>query len=79
MPCLPVMAEKVRGWRARSTYRETLLALIAQAKQRILIAALYLQDDDAGREVLEALYAPRRRSRSWKSPSSSTGTAPSAA
>ena len=40
-------------------YRETLLAQIASARKRILIAALYLQDDDAGREILAALYAAR--------------------
>ena len=41
-------------------FRETLLALIAQAQTRILIATLYLQDDDAGREVLAALYAAKQ-------------------
>lgn len=40
-------------------YRETLLSLISKARQRILMTALYLQDDDAGREVLSALYAAR--------------------
>jgi CDP-diacylglycerol--serine O-phosphatidyltransferase len=40
-------------------FRETLLGLIAQARERILIATLYLQDDDAGREVLSALYAAK--------------------
>jgi CDP-diacylglycerol--serine O-phosphatidyltransferase len=37
-------------------YKQQLLALIAQARKRIFITALYLQDDDAGREVLHALY-----------------------
>ena len=60
MPCLPVAAEKVRTLTDPVDYRETILALIAQAKKRILIAALYLQDDDAGREVLSALYAARK-------------------
>jgi len=36
-----------------------LLQLIAKARQRILIAALYVQDDEAGREVLTALYAAK--------------------
>ncbi|WP_201312625.1 CDP-diacylglycerol--serine O-phosphatidyltransferase [Dyella sp. EPa41] len=40
-------------------FRETLLAMIAQAQRRIVLVALYLQDDDAGREVLDALYAAR--------------------
>ena len=60
MPCLPVAAEKVRTLTDPVDYRETILALIAQAKKRIVIAALYLQDDDAGREVLSALYAAKK-------------------
>jgi CDP-diacylglycerol--serine O-phosphatidyltransferase len=38
------------------TYRQQLLQLIADAQSRIFITALYLQDDEAGREVLHALY-----------------------
>ncbi len=37
-------------------YKQQLLTLIANARQRIYITALYLQDDDAGREILHALY-----------------------
>ncbi|KKK54754.1 hypothetical protein LCGC14_3081520, partial [marine sediment metagenome] len=37
-------------------YRTQLLRLIANAKKRIYITALYLQDDEAGREILEALH-----------------------
>lgn len=37
-------------------YQHQLLSLIASARQRIYISALYLQDDDAGREILHALY-----------------------
>ncbi|WP_057830420.1 CDP-diacylglycerol--serine O-phosphatidyltransferase [Colwellia sp. TT2012] len=37
-------------------YKQQLLLLIAGARQRIFITALYLQDDDAGREILHALY-----------------------
>jgi len=39
-----------------SQYKQQLLAYIAQARQRIYITALYLQEDDAGTEVLNALY-----------------------
>ena len=60
LPCLPVAAEKVQTLASPVDYRETILALIAQAKRRILIAALYLQDDDAGREILSALYAAKK-------------------
>ncbi|TMM45008.1 CDP-diacylglycerol--serine O-phosphatidyltransferase [Colwellia ponticola] len=37
-------------------YKQQLLLLIKGARKRIFITALYLQDDDAGREVLHALY-----------------------
>ena len=38
------------------SYREKLLQLIKDAKKRIYITALYLQDDEAGREILDALH-----------------------
>ncbi|MDF7669646.1 CDP-diacylglycerol--serine O-phosphatidyltransferase [Orbaceae bacterium ESL0721] len=38
------------------TYRLTLLDLIQNAEKRIYIIALYLERDEAGRELLEALY-----------------------
>ncbi len=37
-------------------YKQQLLLLIENARKRIFITALYLQDDDAGKEVLSALY-----------------------
>ena len=37
-------------------YKQKLLSLIANARRRIFITALYLQDDEAGREILHALY-----------------------
>jgi CDP-diacylglycerol--serine O-phosphatidyltransferase len=59
-PCLAVSAEHFRTLAGPREFRETLLAQIAQARRRILLPALYLQDDDAGREVLGALYAARK-------------------
>ena len=53
------MAENFAVLENPQAYRETLLTLIAGARQRILLAALYLQDDDGGREVLAALYAAK--------------------
>jgi CDP-diacylglycerol---serine O-phosphatidyltransferase len=41
-------------------FHRTLLAQIAGAERRIVLVALYLQDDQAGREVLDALYAARK-------------------
>src|SRR5512140_3266736 len=59
LPCIPVAAERVLTLASPEAFRETLLRLIAHARQRILIATLYLQDDDAGRELLSALYAAK--------------------
>ncbi|SHL82821.1 CDP-diacylglycerol---serine O-phosphatidyltransferase [Rhodanobacter sp. OK091] len=44
-----------------AAFRRELLQLIAQATRRIVIVTLYLQDDDGGREVLDALYAAKAR------------------
>ena len=59
LPGLSVPASHVKTLAGPTAFRENLLTLIAGARRRILIAALYLQDEDAGREVLEALYAAR--------------------
>ncbi|MEG5267174.1 CDP-diacylglycerol--serine O-phosphatidyltransferase [Pseudomonas sp. JDS28PS106] len=40
-------------------YRRTLLDKIASATRRIYIVALYLQQDEAGQEILDALYAAK--------------------
>nr|WP_086938888.1 CDP-diacylglycerol--serine O-phosphatidyltransferase [Thaumasiovibrio occultus] len=45
---------------ARS-FRDTLHAEIAAATQRIYLVALYLQDDEAGREILDALYRAKQQ------------------
>ena len=41
---------------APKQYKQQLLSLIANARRRIYITALYLQDDEAGREIMHALY-----------------------
>ncbi|MGL5393493.1 MAG: CDP-diacylglycerol--serine O-phosphatidyltransferase, partial [Shewanella sp.] len=40
-------------------FKAELLARIANAKHSIYLAALYLEDDEAGREVLQALMAAK--------------------
>jgi CDP-diacylglycerol--serine O-phosphatidyltransferase len=40
-------------------YRRCLLEKIAAATQRIYVVALYLQQDEAGQEILDALYAAK--------------------
>ena len=59
LPCIPLAADRVLTLTHPVMFRETLLRLIAAATERIFIATLYLQDDDAGREVLSALYAAK--------------------
>ena len=61
LPHIPVNICQVETLAGPESFRETLLDNISQAKQRILISALYLQDDDAGREVLAALYAAKQQ------------------
>lgn len=61
LPCIPLPASSIQTLAGPVVFRETLLYLIDQAKARILLSTLYLQDDDAGREVLAALYAAKRR------------------
>ena len=61
LPAFAVPAESIEILDGPAAFRQNLLRLIAQAQQRIVICALYLQDDDAGREVLDALYAARDR------------------
>jgi CDP-diacylglycerol--serine O-phosphatidyltransferase len=59
LPAIPVMAENFGNLESPEAYRLTLLSLIAGARQRILLATLYLEDDDGGREILGALYAAK--------------------
>ena len=56
LPYISTPAEKITTLEGSSDFRQALLRLIAQAKHRIIITALYLQDDDAGREILTALH-----------------------
>ncbi|AXF75140.1 CDP-diacylglycerol--serine O-phosphatidyltransferase [Erwinia tracheiphila] len=44
-----------------ANFREALLEKITNASQRICIIALYLENDDAGRIILSALYDAKRR------------------
>lgn len=46
----------IQAFFSAKQYKQALLDLITRAKRRIYITALYLQDDEAGREVLHALY-----------------------
>ncbi|HEJ6942239.1 TPA: CDP-diacylglycerol--serine O-phosphatidyltransferase [Serratia marcescens] len=61
LPKLPQTVADVRTLYAPSDFRTTLLSAIANATQRIYLVALYLEHDDAGREILNALYQAKQR------------------
>ncbi|MGL1959050.1 MAG: CDP-diacylglycerol--serine O-phosphatidyltransferase [Colwellia sp.] len=56
MKNIVVSGNDIEVFSSPKQYKQQLLLLIANARQRIYITALYLQDDDAGREILHALY-----------------------
>ena len=51
-----VSIDDIKVFCSPEQYKQQLLLLIASARSRIHITALYLQDDDAGKEILHALY-----------------------
>jgi CDP-diacylglycerol--serine O-phosphatidyltransferase len=61
LPSFAVPADAIAVLPDPAAFRRELLRLIAQASRRIAIVTLYLQDDDGGREVLDALYAAKAR------------------
>jgi len=56
-----VSAADISIFKSAKAYKQQLLILIAQATQRIYITALYLQDDQAGQDILRALYQAKQR------------------
>ena len=60
LPLLPLPADALRVLDSASAFKQRILTLIAEARRRIYLVALYLQDDEAGREILTALYAAKQ-------------------
>lgn len=58
---IPLQLQDISILNSPKEYKAKLLELIATAQTRIYITALYLQDDDAGREILDALYLAKQR------------------
>ncbi|MFZ6654136.1 CDP-diacylglycerol--serine O-phosphatidyltransferase [Undibacterium sp. TJN19] len=56
---IPLHADAVHTLHSAADYRQQLLKKIASAKNRIYLCSLYLQNDEAGSEILEALYAAK--------------------
>ena len=59
LPQLALQADSLRILNSASEFKQRILQLIASAQRRIYLVALYLQDDEAGREILAALYAAK--------------------
>ncbi|ATC94501.1 CDP-diacylglycerol--serine O-phosphatidyltransferase [Pseudoalteromonas tunicata] len=56
MPAFGLNSTDIEVLFSAKQYKQRLLSLIAQATTRIYLTALYLQDDEAGREILTALH-----------------------
>ncbi|BCN25396.1 CDP-diacylglycerol--serine O-phosphatidyltransferase [Vibrio alfacsensis] len=61
LPSLAVNPEDFKVLHSADTFRTRLLDAISKATSRIYLVALYLEDDEAGREVLTALYEAKQR------------------
>ncbi len=60
LPAIPMRAGAVRVLSGPAEFRALLLERIRLARRRIVLVALYLQDDASGREIMNALYAAHR-------------------
>ncbi|WP_394173420.1 CDP-diacylglycerol--serine O-phosphatidyltransferase [Thalassotalea litorea] len=58
---LPLHSNEIDVLLSAQDFRLRLLELINKAKHRICLTALYLQDDEAGREILDALVAAKQK------------------
>lgn len=56
LPVMSVPASSVSVLETPKRFREEIKRLIETSSSRIYITALYLQDDEAGREILDAIY-----------------------
>lgn len=54
--CYQIEQQAISILHSAKAYQESLLALINNANERIYITALYLQDDEAGNQILEAIH-----------------------
>lgn len=61
LPKLPQTVADVHTLYSPADFRTALLEAIANATTRIYLVALYLENDDAGRDILNALYQAKRQ------------------
>lgn len=78
LPKISQSVDDVDFFYAPANFRETLLEKIASATRRICIIALYLEQDDGGKGILDALYAAKRQRPELDVGCLWTGTEPSA-
>ena len=60
LPLLPVDSDAMQILHQASQFKQRILELIAQAERRIIWWRSHLQDDEAGREIMQALYAAKQ-------------------
>jgi CDP-diacylglycerol---serine O-phosphatidyltransferase len=61
LPSIGIEEQDIKVLLSPKAYKKALLHQIKLAKIRIYITALYLQDDEAGREIIEALYQAKEK------------------
>ncbi|MGO1298883.1 MAG: CDP-diacylglycerol--serine O-phosphatidyltransferase, partial [Vibrio sp.] len=61
LPAIALSPENFQVLLSAKDYRANLIELIRHATQRIYIVALYLEDDEAGREILTEIYEAKQR------------------
>ncbi len=60
LPKLAQSAANIKTLYTAADFRQTLLAKIANATKRICIVSLYLENDEGGQAIIEALYQAKR-------------------
>ncbi|QEH46460.1 CDP-diacylglycerol--serine O-phosphatidyltransferase [Aggregatibacter actinomycetemcomitans] len=60
LPCLPLQPEQVEFIYSPAAFKSEIIQLIRQAKTRIIVTALYWQNDEAGQEILDEIYRAKQ-------------------
>jgi len=61
LPSIKIKEQDLSIIESTANYKAKMLALIKSAKKRIYITTLYLQDDEAGQEILSAIYQAKQK------------------
>ena len=61
LPAMAITPKSIQILKSAADFRQTLLQCIASAQTRIYLCSLYLQHDEGGQEILDALYAAKAR------------------